>query len=147
MHRLRSVLSVWGLGLLAAVAMGTGALAQDEQYDVYHTGGQKFTIDADLGDWSLLPEDKWIQPDSFTEFGGGHWNGKEDHSVRFALLWNEEGLYVAFDVTDDDHINTQLGNQIWNGDSVQIFIEPTGERKRRRRRGRRLRVQLRPGRG
>ena len=36
--------------------------------------------------------------------------------------WDKEALYLAAEVTDDRHRNTQTGDMIWNGDALQMRV-------------------------
>lgn len=58
---------------------------------------------------------------------GGTWKGPEDHETCFAIVWDEDAVYLALSVTDDDHENA--ANSGWNGDSLQIAIVPSGIRE------------------
>lgn len=97
-----------------------------ETYKIFNAGGFVPKIDGKLADWEMV--ETGVALETFTEFDGGKWNGKQDASGMFWLTWTDEGLYFAAKITDDEHINTMIGDQIWNGDSIQIMIEPTGER-------------------
>ena len=109
-----------------AFALAGAAFAQDQEYSAFHTGGSAPTIDANLNDWSGVPEGVALA--DFTAHGGGVWNGEDDASGTFWLLWDENGLYFAADITDDSHLNTGVGAGIWNGDGAQVAIDPTAER-------------------
>ena len=109
-----------------AFALAGAAFAQDQEYSAYYTGGSAPTIDANLNDWSGVPEG--VALTEFREHGGGKWNGEDDASGTFWLLWDENGLYFAADITDDSHLNTGVGGGIWNGDGAQVAIDPTAER-------------------
>lgn len=51
-----------------------------------------------------------------------------DISARMGVQWDDTNLYMAVEVTDDvqDQQQTVSGN-LWNGDSIQIAIDPTSE--------------------
>lgn len=51
-----------------------------------------------------------------------HKAGETDNTANFDILWNDNYLYLAFDVTDDDVLNTGA-SQPWNDDSVEIYID------------------------
>jgi hypothetical protein len=95
-------------------------------YQALNAGQQPPVVDGDLADWAGVKEG--VKMEKFTPHDGGTWNGKQDCSGAFWLVWNDKGMYLAVDVTDDEHINTELGDRIWNGDSTQVMIEPTGKR-------------------
>lgn len=83
------------------------------------------TIDGVLDDWADVSElefgeDTW-------EANGGNWEGESDLNLTLMIGWNDDNLFVASIVQDDVHINTQTdAASIWNGDSVQYMIDPTG---------------------
>ncbi len=62
----------------------------------------------------------------FREWDGGNWDGRDDHRTCFGIVWDEENIYLALAVTDDEHQN---GGGAWNGDSAQIGFVPSGMRK------------------
>lgn len=75
-------------------------------------------IDGDLNEWGDLPytiDEVVFQPDN--------WLGVTDQSVRFALAWDVGYLYLAAHVTDDAHVQTQLGELIFRGDSLEILLD------------------------
>lgn len=50
------------------------------------------------------------------------WGGEEDLSARAAAAWDKENLYLAFEVTDNNHVQDKDDSTIWAGDSVQFAI-------------------------
>ncbi len=62
---------------------------------------------------SVLPPDPAI-----------HWDGPNDLSVRYGYAWNEEGLYLAVNATDDVlAAKPEGGNYFWNYDSLQAGFD------------------------
>lgn len=103
----------------------TGALDDDESddppkqtLDAYHTPGM--VIDGQHGD---------VGPDGWVALAEESWNGTEqlsnpgDLSVRAAVRWDSNGLYFAFEVTDDFHQNDHTVDLIWASDSVQLGFD------------------------
>ena len=109
----------------AALLLAAYAGAQDKEYTALNALGETPVIDGDLGDWVKVEAGEF---DGFTPHNGGIHDGDDDASGTFKLVWTEEGLYLAVDVTDDSHLNNGSGNSIYNGDSVQVAIDPTAER-------------------
>jgi MYXO-CTERM domain-containing protein len=77
------------------------------------------TVDGDLGDWA---DADWLVLD--TE----DWRGTEaldllDLRVRFSARWQYDGIYLAFEVTDEAHVNDHEPENLWQGDSVQIAFD------------------------
>lgn len=56
-------------------------------------------------------------------FGAGEWTGAGDLSGEARLCWTDTALYVAVDVTDDIHVQTQEGSTMWRGDEVELFLD------------------------
>ncbi len=55
------------------------------------------------------------------------WNGPADLSAKVHLAWDGEALLVGAEVTDDQHVNTQKGDSLWNGDAIQFgVVTPKG---------------------
>jgi hypothetical protein len=55
------------------------------------------------------------------------WNGPTDLSGKVYLGWDGEALLVGAEVTDDQHVNTQKGDSLWNGDAIQFgVVTPKG---------------------
>ena len=62
---------------------------------------------------------------------GGEWddNGK-DHETCFAIVWDEDAIYIALSVTDDEHNQGNAGaGGAWNGDGAQLSFVPSGVRE------------------
>jgi len=102
-------------------------LAQDEEYIALRTNTPP-TIDGDLSDWALAwSTAEGVYLDEWEELGGTS-KGPNDISLTFYILWDDDNLYFAAEVKDDDQLHENTGESIWNGDSFQIAIDPTGER-------------------
>ena len=99
----------------------------------YSAPGAVVTMDGDLGDWNfgaeVLGQTPFLPSGSgccggaltvFDEYGGGIWNGIEDHSVAFSVAWDPTALYIGLKVVDDTHQLNGLSG--WNGDSVQVVL-------------------------
>lgn len=82
----------------------------------------EITIDGDLKEWKLshaiFVGDKSTQP-------------FDDCSGIFFMMWDEENLYVAAKVYDDDLVQTATGAEIWKEDDVQfdLDIDRDGDKK------------------
>lgn len=76
------------------------------------------TLDGRLDDWPELPyrADKVV-------WGPDHWSGPEDLSARFAVAWDDAGLYLAAQVTDDVYAQTARGFNLFKGDALEILID------------------------
>lgn len=72
-------------------------------------------IDGGLSDWKGC---------DFVELLHNPGWGKWDLPCSAAISWDENNLYVAVKVPDVKHFQTSGGPNIWNGDSVQIAIDP-----------------------
>ncbi len=112
-------------------------------HDVYNAPtGVDVEIDGNLDEWSGVM-DSVTGTDGSTFCGvefegqggvvkvweahqGGTWDGPDDHTTCFMIVWDEDNVYLALSVTDDEHQN---GGAAWNGDSVQLNVVPSGIRE------------------
>lgn len=76
-------------------------------------------VNGELDEWEGAP----TTTSAFRVFRAAGWDGTEDLTAVWRLAWDEEYLYVAVDVEDDVHVQTQTGNQIFRGDSVEIQLD------------------------
>ena len=56
-------------------------------------------------------------------FTSGEWGGPDDVSFKGQIMYDDENLYLAFNVKDDVFVNQKTDWHIWNGDCVQIGIK------------------------
>jgi beta-glucosidase len=95
-------------------------LAPDEvpQETYYAPFPLSITLDGDFGDWEgvprvTIPEEAKDYPDL--------------SAVTFAAAADETHLYFMGDVTDDNIISGEHGTDYWNEDSVEFYVNGTGD--------------------
>ena len=131
---------------VAIMLMGIGAADaqwRSPTHDVYNAPmGLDVEIDGNLEEWGGVM-DSVTGTDGSTfcgiefegrdgvvkvweDYQGGTWSGPEDHTTCFMVVWDEDAVYLAISVTDDDHQNSGAA---WNGDSAQLNIVPSGIRE------------------
>jgi hypothetical protein len=76
------------------------------------------TIDGDVSEWGALP----YAIDQVT-FKPENWKDATDCSGLFMLGWDDQNLYVAVQVKDDVVTQTQTGELIFKGDSLEVIID------------------------
>lgn len=77
------------------------------------------TIDGNLGDWPGT-----IAASSANRvYNVAGWDGTADCTAVWQLAWDNGNLYVAVTVTDDTHVQTASGNQLFRGDSVDMQFD------------------------
>ena len=81
------------------------------------------TIDGDLGD------DAWRRAARSTAFVNTLNGGQAPFRAGVRTLWDEDNLYVAFDVADDFVQNTLTDRDahLWEQDAVEIMLDPDGD--------------------
>ena len=75
-------------------------------------------IDGNLSDWGTLSfvADQGV-------YGSSVWNNNFDLSATYGIAWDDLYLYVAIEVRDDIHVQTEVGETIFKGDSVEILFD------------------------
>ncbi len=53
----------------------------------------------------------------------GTWDGPEDLSITGRVMYDDKNLYLGLNVKDNAFVQEQTGENIWNGDCIQIGIE------------------------
>nr|BAF02568.1 chitinase [uncultured bacterium] len=81
-------------------------------------------VDGQLTDWSAAP-DFVLDQESQVVFtaAANSWSGPEDLSANAWAGWTAEGLYFAFQVTDDQHVQSAADNTLWHGDHMEIQLD------------------------
>ncbi len=76
------------------------------------------TVDGDLSEWPDLPNlaDQIV-------YRPENWTGPADLSGRFAVAWDAQALYLAVLATDETRVQTQQGELIFRGDSVEVLLD------------------------
>ncbi|MCD6384344.1 hypothetical protein J7M23_01065 [Candidatus Sumerlaeota bacterium] len=97
-------------------------------------------IDGNLSDWELssfnrLYEKITFTPESFTRIWGnaGESYGltdASDFSANLYCYYDNDNLYVAVQVTDDDVRGTFTGDQLWRNDCLELWIDAKNDRNR-----------------
>mgnify|MGYP001202623289 CR=1 FL=1 len=74
-------------------------------------------VDGDLGEWALA-----LRLDQ-NAFGGAQWTGVGDASADYALAWDDDRLYLAVRVADDVFVQTERGDTLFRGDSLELLFD------------------------
>jgi hypothetical protein len=99
------------------------------------------TINADLSDW---PEGPTAVSSHVVHRADGVTRSPSAQAI-WRLGWDEGNLYVGTAVTDDIHVQTQQGNQIFRGDSLELQIETNPARNARTLGPSNFQIALSPG--
>ncbi|MFT5188726.1 MAG: hypothetical protein ACI957_001748, partial [Verrucomicrobiales bacterium] len=108
------------------------SIGPDVEFQTAARAGNPIVLDGDLSEWTATPivnAQSRPGPDGTTDlaffepFGGGTWDGPDDHSNTTWLTWDDDNVYVGIIVTDDYHEHAATGpGGAWNGDAVQLHV-------------------------
>lgn len=106
---------------------GRNVPTKERPKDIYtisaHNRGKKTVkIDGDLSEWGLSNPFA-VQYKDNVVYGKGAWFGAKDLSLKFYSMWDEDALYLAFDVMDEKVYQNKTGADIWEGDHVEFWID------------------------
>jgi hypothetical protein len=76
-------------------------------------------IDGNLSEWAGAQT--YIS--AFRVFSAPGWDGTEDLTAVWRLAWDDNNLYIAVEITDNVHVQTQTGNLIYRGDSLDMQFD------------------------
>ncbi|MBN1359887.1 MAG: hypothetical protein JW993_04815 [Sedimentisphaerales bacterium] len=111
---------------LAAAAAPAVHPATGEPLVVTCLRGTPAAIDGDLSDWNLdAMTPAVLDVAEQINSGATSWDGPDDLSGKFYLLWDDQNIYIAVVVKDDLLSATKAGSNIWNADCVEIFFATT----------------------
>ena len=81
------------------------------------------TIDGDLSDWNLEAMTPAVL-DVVEQLHSGQdtWDGPEDCSGEFYMLWDDVNIYIAVVMKDDTLSTNKADGNIWNADAVEVFF-------------------------
>lgn len=77
----------------------------------------QISLDGDLSDWDRVP--RVAIPETAQEIDGSTW-------ISFAAAADETNLYFSGEVTDPVIVSGEHGTDFWNEDSVEFYINATG---------------------
>ncbi len=83
--------------------------------------GAQITVDGDLSDWA---DASFIEVTKGTQQSN---NPAENGSFRFAVAADENYLYVTMSTPDQTIITGQHGDQFWNEDSFEFYVNLSGD--------------------
>jgi hypothetical protein len=76
------------------------------------------TIDGFLTEWESLP-----LLANHVVFGWNNWQGAADAQAQIGLQWDSTYLYIAVAVQDDVFAQSQTGETLWKGDSLEMQFD------------------------
>jgi hypothetical protein len=76
------------------------------------------TLDGIWGEWKTD-----IYPANLLTFGAENWTGEEDLGASYRIGWDENFLYLALKVGDDTYVQDSTGQEIYNGDCIEILLD------------------------
>jgi hypothetical protein len=76
------------------------------------------TLDGNWDDW-----DNAAYPATYITYGYDKWVGSNDLEGSFRVGWDEDYLYLAVKAIDDVYVQNASGENIFQGDSVEILLD------------------------
>jgi hypothetical protein len=75
------------------------------------------------GDWSEWKDQGTEYPANQIVHGRENWTGAEDLSASFYVGWDDNYLYLAVKVRDDQYVQNASGADLFKGDSIEIMLD------------------------
>lgn len=77
------------------------------------------TIDGSLIEWGSGP----TIVSAYRVHAAQGWDGSADLEATWRVGWDDSAFYIGVTIVDDQHVQTQSGNQIFRGDSIDIQVD------------------------
>ncbi len=106
---------------LAQPTTYTGTIVIKDESSFYDFAYQTIKIDGKLDKLEQAPVIDWGK-DGQVKLNP--YLGEDDLSGKMYVTWDKDNLYLSAQVRDDVMAQTQTGDQIWNGDSIQFALAP-----------------------
>jgi hypothetical protein len=88
---------------------------------------QPLKIDGQLNDWTALGEGAILgsiaDAAQVTAGDAKTWTGAADAGAKLYATWTKDAIYAAIAVTDDQVLATPPGDQPYNNDGIELFID------------------------
>ena len=75
-------------------------------------------IDGVMDDWDLTRYDV-----DYVVFGEDRWSDEDDLSARAMVAWDENYLYIATRVRDEEYVQNARTRELFKGDSLEVLID------------------------
>ena len=79
-------------------------------------------IDGQLDEWKDM-EPSILDQRDHVAFNPHAWNGPDDLSIQFWSRHDQDNIYFAFDVTDDQIVQVATGKDLWEGDHIELWLD------------------------
>lgn len=81
-------------------------------------------IDGSLDEWKNIPLMEAVHEENVRFSEGFKWGGIDDLSTKVYAMWDDNNLYLAFQVKDDVFCQPHADFYTYKGDSVQFALNP-----------------------
>jgi hypothetical protein len=78
------------------------------------------TLDGDWSEWKDLTTE---YPATNVVYGRANWANEDDLAGSFHVGWDNNNLYVAVKVRDDQYVQKASGENIFKGDCIEILLD------------------------
>jgi GH18 family chitinase len=81
-------------------------------------------VDGRLDDWTGSPDFVLNDKSQIAySLAPASWGGPQDLSAEAWTGWTADGLYFAFKVVDDAHVQTKADSDLWHGDHMELQFD------------------------
>ncbi|MBI4979438.1 MAG: carbohydrate binding domain-containing protein [Spirochaetes bacterium] len=106
--------------------VGDSIISKSVRLPSIFAGKRAVTVDGDLSDWKGAAKMLMSEDNLSADFSGGkiQHTGPDDVSASAAAAWDNEYVYIAVKVTDDNHFTGEgEETRFWMHDSVQLYFD------------------------
>jgi hypothetical protein len=86
-----------------------------------------------------------VYPSGRAGFGADNWTGAADTSASWNVVWDDAQLYFAVRVQDDVFVQQSIGEALFRGDSVELWLSTGPGERQSTLSGREYQIGVSPG--
>ncbi|MBI4313413.1 MAG: hypothetical protein HY594_01210, partial [Candidatus Omnitrophica bacterium] len=83
---------------------------------------EELMMDGNLEEWRKLTPAAFDKKTNVV-YGAGAWKGPQDLSYKMWSQWDEDAIYLAFELADDAVVQERAKGDMWEGDHVELWLD------------------------
>ena len=83
---------------------------------------EEIVLDGQMDEWQAIVP-LTVDKKTSVVYGAGAWKGPQDLGVKIRSQWDDEAVYLAFEVMDDVIVQERRKGDMWEGDHIELWMD------------------------